>query len=69
MASSPGVHAAHQLTADVLPVLEPVWSVLVDNDNGVGFLRGSEPHAHNTAVATEAVQTYRYSGPDLRAVR
>jgi hypothetical protein len=73
VASSPGVHAARRLMEDVLPVLEPVWCLLVDDDSGVGFLRGLDPlgHAHNTVVATEAVHAYRsldLAGPDMRAV-
>jgi hypothetical protein len=73
-AMSPGVDAARRLTAEVMPVLEPVWSVLVDDDNGVGFLRGLETddeHALNDEVRGQVVRTYRsldLAGPDMRAV-
>jgi hypothetical protein len=39
-AMSPGVDAARRLTAEVMPVLEPVWSVLVDDDNGLASCAG-----------------------------
>lgn len=73
-ARSPGVDAARRLTAEVMPVLEPVWSVLVDEDNGVGFLRRLETddeHAVNADVRYQLVRTYRsleLTGPDMRAV-
>jgi RNA polymerase sigma factor (sigma-70 family) len=62
VATSAEVRAAWQLTTDVMPVLEPVWNVLVGQDNGVGFLRrlGScnEP-AVNTAVMSEMTRTFQ----------
>jgi RNA polymerase sigma factor (sigma-70 family) len=73
-AMSPGVDAARRLTAEVMPVLEPVWGVLVDEDNGVGFLRRLETddeHALNAEVRGQVVRTYRsldLAGPDMRAV-
>ncbi len=64
--ASPAVVTAHQLTAEVSLVLEPVWSVLAtpDESTGVGFLRRlgnttAEVEALNTAVVRQAVQTYQ----------
>jgi RNA polymerase sigma factor (sigma-70 family) len=62
LGASAEVRAARQLTADVLPVLEPVWNMLVDQDNGVGFLRRlgttNEP-VINADVTVDAVRTFR----------
>lgn len=62
IAVSPEVRAARLLTADVMPVLEPVWTVLVDQDNGVGFLRSlgtCDESAVNAEVASEVVRAFR----------
>lgn len=61
IAARPEVRAARQLTAEVMPVLEPVWTVLVDHDHGVGFLRRlgtDEDSAVNAAVAAEVVRVF-----------
>jgi hypothetical protein len=64
--TSPAITTAHQLTAEVSLVVEPVWSVLaaLDESAGVGFLRRlghatAEVDALNTAVVRQAVQTYQ----------
>ncbi len=73
-AMSPGVDAARRLTAKVMPVLEPVWSVLVGEGDGVGFLRRldtDDEHALNADVRYQVVSTYRsldLTGPDMCAV-
>jgi DNA-directed RNA polymerase specialized sigma24 family protein len=73
-ARSPGVLVARRLTAEVMPVLEPVWSVLVDEGEGVGFLRRldtDDEHTLNTDVKCQIVRTYRsldLTGPDMRTV-
>jgi len=81
LAASPVVTGAHRLTADVAPVLEPVWTILAEHDalvDGVGFLRqlgmGSvsrEASRTNSAVATQAVQRYsslELTTPSMREV-
>lgn len=81
LAASPVVTGAHRLTADVAPVLEPVWSIITDNDaaiDGVGFLRQfgigcatREATRTNVAVATRAVQRYgslELTAPSMREV-
>jgi len=57
MAASPAVAAARKLSAEIMPVLEPLWSIVVQpkQANGVGYLRqldaaGPEVHALNTDV-------------------
>src|SRR5689334_11334684 len=69
IALSPAVTQAHQLTAQVAQVLEPVWSVVTAspeaNTGGVGYLRrygapdlNQEAAAINAAVAERAVRVY-----------
>jgi len=69
VASSRVVTGAHRLTAEVAPVLEPVWSILARAETtigGVGFLRRfgledarAEAAEINAAVAKQAVETYQ----------
>jgi hypothetical protein len=78
VAASPAIVTAHQLTAEVSAVLEPVWSVLATRDDttGIGFLRRlggttTEVQALNDAVAHRAVQTYQkldLAAPAMRDV-
>ncbi len=69
IANMPAVAQAHQLTAQVALVLEPVWSLVstsaAANTSGVGYLRrygSQDPHqeaaAINDAVAERAVRVY-----------
>jgi hypothetical protein len=73
-ARSPGVEAARRLTTEVMPVLEPVWSVLVNEGEGIGFLRRldtDDEHTPNTDVKCQIARTYRtldLTGPDMRTV-
>jgi hypothetical protein len=62
MAESPGVVAAYALVAEVMPVLEPVWSVLVGPENGIGLLRrlgSADERAGNDSVLDEIVGTFK----------
>jgi hypothetical protein len=66
VARSPGVLVARRLTAEVMPVLEPVWSVLVEEGEGVGFLRRldtDDEDTLNTDVECKIVRTYRSLDP------
>jgi DNA-binding CsgD family transcriptional regulator len=82
LASTPVVMGAHRLAAEVAPVLEPVWSILVEDagrPTGVGFLRrlpASVPEEEeatraNANVTIQAVRRFRsldLAGPSMREV-
>ncbi|MZF84226.1 sigma factor-like helix-turn-helix DNA-binding protein [Streptomyces sp. SID5643] len=64
--SGPVITGAHKVARNLGPVLEPVWGLLADSSDGVGYLRQygagqAAPAAKkaNIAVTTKAVRAYK----------
>ncbi|MEU3931598.1 sigma-70 family RNA polymerase sigma factor [Streptomyces sp. NPDC029044] len=64
--SGPVITGAHKVARNLGPVLEPVWGLIADSSDGVGYLRQygagqAAPAAKkaNIAVTTKAVRAYR----------